>query len=224
MEKYWDPGNNTRYSRLHQQHSCSNSLRNHPIATTADIQLQSLNAQYLLNSISTANETNIGVNSSCSKASSSLDLEWENEYGHDNHALHHSWLFFPTPKSGPTVNSSNVSIATAITDNNTYISHNYQGQAAIKSNQLKRYPPRTSSRNSWSHISTPESLEWDVDEEQRDKLFTEDDNLDHETLQLLHEIEFLKNQVLSETGFDCLGITTYIDNNNENELDDNYNS
>lgn len=203
-------------------------MKNHPIATTADIQLQSLNAQYLLNSLSTANETNIGFNGSRA-SSSSLDLEWENEYGHDNHALHHSWLFFPGTKNGQhppatdTVNSSNVSIATAITDNNTYISHNYQAQA-IKSNQYKKLPPRTSSRNSWSHISTPESLEWDVDEDQRNKMYTEDDNLDHETLQLLHEIEFLKNQVLSETGFDCLGITTYIDNNNENEVDDNYNS
>lgn len=211
-------------------------MKSHPIAATADIQLQSLNAQYLLNSVSTANETNIGLNNVGSRASSSsLDLEWENEYGHDNHALHHSWLYFPTVTNNhqhqhplttdtDTVHSSNVSIATAVTENNTYISHHYQLQA-IKSNQLKKMPPRMSSRNnSWSHISTPDSLEWDVDEDQRNKMYTEDDNLDHETLQLLHEIEFLKNQVLSETGFDCLGITTYIDNNNENELDDNYNN
>ncbi|XP_055389429.1 probable serine/threonine-protein kinase dyrk1 [Condylostylus longicornis] len=59
---------------------------------------------------------------------------------------------------------------------------------------------RTPSRTSWSHISTPESLEWDIDEEQQKQLRVEDDNLDHETLELLHEIELLKNKVLNETG------------------------
>ncbi|KAI9578933.1 hypothetical protein GQX74_005816 [Glossina fuscipes] len=59
---------------------------------------------------------------------------------------------------------------------------------------------RNSSHNSWSHISTPESLEWDIDEEQQNQLYVEDDNLDHETLKLLHQIEQLKNRVLYETG------------------------
>nr|XP_036215924.1 uncharacterized protein LOC106621900 [Bactrocera oleae] len=57
-----------------------------------------------------------------------------------------------------------------------------------------------SSHNSWSHISTPESLEWDQDEEQQRQLRVEDDNLDDETLELLHQIEQLKNRVLDETG------------------------
>lgn len=59
---------------------------------------------------------------------------------------------------------------------------------------------RNSSHNSWSHISTPESLEWDIDEDQQQQLKMEDDNLDHETLKLLHQIEQLKNRVLYETG------------------------
>ncbi|XP_011181107.3 uncharacterized protein LOC105211403 [Zeugodacus cucurbitae] len=58
----------------------------------------------------------------------------------------------------------------------------------------------SSSHNSWSHISTPESLEWDQDEEQQRQLRVEDDNLDDETLELLHQIEQLKNRVLDETG------------------------
>ncbi|XP_055907464.1 uncharacterized protein LOC129942509 [Eupeodes corollae] len=65
---------------------------------------------------------------------------------------------------------------------------------------------RTSSRTSWSHISTPESLEWDIDEDQTNRMRLEDDNLDHETLELLHQIEMLKNKVLNETGDGLDGI------------------
>lgn len=68
---------------------------------------------------------------------------------------------------------------------------------------------RNSSHNSWSHISTPESLEWDIDDEQQQQLRVEDDNLDHETLKLLHQIEQLKNRVLYETGeglFDLMDV------------------
>uniref|UniRef100_A0A1A9X088 Uncharacterized protein n=1 Tax=Glossina brevipalpis TaxID=37001 RepID=A0A1A9X088_9MUSC len=78
---------------------------------------------------------------------------------------------------------------------------------------------RNSSHNSWSHISTPESLEWDIDEEQQSQLYVEDDNLDHETLKLLHQIEQLKNRVLYETGdglfVDFEDPTKTLDNDND---------
>lgn len=48
-----------------------------------------------------------------------------------------------------------------------------------------------------SHRSTPDSLEWD---QQQDHLKSEVDSLDFETKELLNEIELLKNRVLSETG------------------------
>jgi hypothetical protein len=52
---------------------------------------------------------------------------------------------------------------------------------------------------SLSHLSTPDSLEWDANEEQ---LKSENDSLelDYETKELLYEIEQLKNRVLEETG------------------------
>jgi hypothetical protein len=52
---------------------------------------------------------------------------------------------------------------------------------------------------SLSHLSTPDSLEWDANE---DQLKSEHDSLelDYETKELLYEIEQLKNRVLEETG------------------------
>lgn len=66
--------------------------------------------------------------------------------------------------------------------------------------------------NSWStHRSTPDSLEWDVNADepttsaqQQQQLFalrsSDEDLLDTDTMELLQEIEWLKNQALSETG------------------------
>lgn len=51
----------------------------------------------------------------------------------------------------------------------------------------------------WSHTSTPDSLEWDVHEDDH-KFKSEEDSLDQETVELLNEIEWLKNQALIETG------------------------
>lgn len=74
------------------------------------------------------------------------------------------------------------------------------GQPSINERRNSSFTRTSSSHNSWSHISTPESLEWDQDEEQQRQLRLEDDNLDDETLELLHQIEQLKNRVLDETG------------------------
>lgn len=66
--------------------------------------------------------------------------------------------------------------------------------------------------SSWSHRSTPDSLEWDVDDARPNNAastmmppsFTlrssEEDLLDADTMELLQEIEWLKNRALSETG------------------------
>lgn len=51
----------------------------------------------------------------------------------------------------------------------------------------------------WSHTSTPDSLEWDTHDDER-KFKSEEDSLDQETVDLLNEIEWLKNQALIETG------------------------
>lgn len=51
----------------------------------------------------------------------------------------------------------------------------------------------------WSHTSTPDSLEWDAHADDR-KFKSEEDSLDQETVDLLNEIEWLKNRALIETG------------------------
>ena len=73
-----------------------------------------------------------------------------------------------------------------------------QTSVLSKKNVNKASKNGLSGATSWSHISTPDSLEWDIDQEQEIK--SEDDSLDHETRELLYEIEQLKNRVLSETG------------------------
>lgn len=50
-----------------------------------------------------------------------------------------------------------------------------------------------------SHTSTPDSLEWDIHEDDH-KFKSEEDSLDQETTDLLNEIEWLKNRALIETG------------------------
>lgn len=54
-------------------------------------------------------------------------------------------------------------------------------------------------KKNWSHTSTPDSLEWDTHEDDQ-KLKSEEDSLDQETVELLNEIEWLKNRALIETG------------------------
>lgn len=58
---------------------------------------------------------------------------------------------------------------------------------------------RAMSKTSGSHISTPDSLEWDVQEEEQTYKSETDDGLDMQTLELLEEIECWKNRTLDET-------------------------
>lgn len=61
-----------------------------------------------------------------------------------------------------------------------------------------------SNHSGLSHRSTPDSLEWDIDQ---DQMKSEADSLDFDTKELLNEIEELKNRVLNETG----GVQTEFD-------------
>ena len=58
---------------------------------------------------------------------------------------------------------------------------------------------KSKANTNWSHTSTPDSLEWDTHEDER-KFKSEEDSLDQETVDLLNEIEWLKNRALIETG------------------------
>lgn len=58
---------------------------------------------------------------------------------------------------------------------------------------------KSKSHTNWSHTSTPDSLEWDTHDDER-KFKSEEDSLDQETVDLLNEIEWLKNRALIETG------------------------
>ena len=171
-----------------------------------------------------------------SRASSSLDLEWEHEYQrnflmqscHDYAAVQALQQRQQPEKRPQQASDCNKNSQIELNDFvswqylnryeedeqlNSMASNSSFQSAAKKPFNEQRYNKlqnkiragsftRTSSHNSWSHISTPESLEWDVDEEQQQQqqLRMEDDGLDHETLKLLHQIEQLKNRVLYETG------------------------
>lgn len=58
---------------------------------------------------------------------------------------------------------------------------------------------KSKKNTNWSHTSTPDSLEWDIHEDDH-KFKSEEDSLDQETVELLNEIEWLKNRALIETG------------------------
>lgn len=157
-----------------------------------------------------------------SRASSSLDLEWEHEYSqlrqyqqqqqkelqqiHQQQQVRQQQQQTARPQDTPPslgANQPRYASLDQLTTTTTLATR----QTAAR--QLRRYGgslTRTSccssTQNSWSHISTPESLEWDIDaeHEQQRQLRQEDDNLDEETLKLLHQIEQLKHHVLQETG------------------------
>lgn len=184
-----------------------------------DIQLQNLDVHKLLNATTTPNkETELQsyVRLASSRASSSLDLEWEHEYSQlrqyqqrQQKEQQHQQPLQDTPPmvaSQPRYASLDqlTTAASLAASHGRY--HSVARQARLGGQRYGGSFTRTSccssTQNSWSHISTPESLEWDVDaeQEQQRQLRQEDDNLDEETLKLLHQIEQLKHHVLQETG------------------------
>ncbi|XP_067625174.1 putative uncharacterized protein DDB_G0271606 [Eurosta solidaginis] len=295
IDKFWEE-NDLQYTKLSNRNG-SEGL--------SDIQLQNLDVNNLLSNTILAKESALNYCMSeaqyaaaSSRASSSLDLEWEHEYGHirqiyqqQPHSAHRSTqsLLLTTNNSKNNLtqyansnitpthqlhvlnnnnnklsNSNNIHAFTTydnhplqvhLSDSWQYLSNdeeqiNSLASYAQNNSQSQSLPDATlnpaatsqvttplrttgerneqrlrmrrstqpvqqssinerrnnsftrsfSSQNSWSHISTPESLEWDQDEEQQRQLRVEDDNLDHQTLELLHQIEQLKNRVLDETG------------------------
>lgn len=181
IERFWSH-KELSYSRL-----------NKPIQKSVDIPLQSLDAHSLLltNHERIFRSEHTGMNPS--PASSSLDLEWEHEY---ENAQNYSWLVLPEETTIDDISSDDddddSSSEIKITSN--------EKQHGLEMNVCRRIiHKKPSSRTSWSHISTPESLEWDVNEDEH-KFKSEEDLLDNETIELLHEIEWLKNRALNETG------------------------
>lgn len=180
IERFWSH-KELSYSRL-----------NKPIQKSVDIPLQSLDAHSLLltNHERIFRSEHTGMNPS--PASSSLDLEWEHEY---ENAQNYSWLVLPEETTIDDISSDDDDDSSSeikITSN--------EKQHGLEMNVCRRIiHKKPSSRTSWSHISTPESLEWDVNEDEH-KFKSEEDLLDNETIELLHEIEWLKNRALNETG------------------------
>lgn len=187
LERFWTHPD-MRYSRLNK--STNSSI---------DIPLQNLDAHSLLafrpdRGIHYRHDLPSATNSS--PASSSLDLEWEHEYSNN-----HSWLLLPqeltidemssedddTTSNASTKNTSNRPHCR--TENDIQRKHQQQQQQQRKNGN---------SKISWSHISTPESLEWDINDDHQ--LRSEEDFFDSETIELLQEIEWLKNRALTETG------------------------
>lgn len=200
----------------------------------SDIQLQNLDVHKLINAnniMTPSKETELQsyTRMASSRASSSLDLEWEHEYSqlrqyqqqqqkemqqmHQQQQLRHQLEQQQQQQTArpqdtpPSLGANQPRYASLDQLTTTAASSLATRQTAAR--QLRRYGgslTRTSccssTQNSWSHISTPESLEWDIDaeHEQQRQLRQEDDNLDEETLKLLHQIEQLKHHVLQETG------------------------
>ncbi|XP_061386873.1 uncharacterized protein LOC133321817 [Musca vetustissima] len=236
LDKFWQH-QDTTYAKL------SNGNNGESFS---DIQLQNLDVTNLLITTGHTKESSVNYIPSrvpSSRASSSLDLEWEHEYSQMRHYQQHmikqrtqmlqtyqqlqmmdskpcdetsadeSWHYVSHEEDQLNSMASMSSMAELPSEAEIELaarqrSHKTKDsqrsgerRALLRSNsRLQRSITRNSSHNSWSHISTPESLEWDVDEEQQRQLHVEDDNLDHETLKLLHQIEQLKNRVLYETG------------------------
>lgn len=121
----------------------------------------------------------------------------------NGHSIELSQFSSPTPTQKLNRQNNN---CPPVTNARWQSRHSRQGSARSR-NDVKRPNSATNvdcetklkKNSSWSHTSTPDSLEWDVHEEDQ-KFKSEEDSLDQETVELLNEIEWLKNQALIETG------------------------
>ena len=188
IERFW-AHQDMRYSRL-----------NRTTTKSTEIPLQNLDAQLLLSTV--ADNTRTGCRSNevnQSPASSSLDLEWEHEYMNTQ-----PWLLMQSEQISAIDEMSSEDDESSESEkqfNNTSnhkktIKVTYEMQSKLEN---KKTHHQTSSRSSWSHISTPDSLEWDVNGDDQ-QYHTDEDLLDNDTMELLQEIEWLKNRALNETG------------------------
>lgn len=160
-------------------------------------------------------------------AGSSLDLEWEHEYDaiermqSSQDEAQNSWYNSDEDSSSssneekgrsielsqfssPTnrLNRQNNNYQPINTNTNSNRWHSRQRRKSlnrsISTTKLDHNIKMKKTKN-FSHTSTPDSLEWDVHEDDH-KFKSEEDSLDQETVELLNEIEWLKNRALIETG------------------------
>lgn len=197
LERFW-ANREMRYTRLGPMQS---SKPHHPpkvqIESDGDIPLQCLDAQLLL-----MHGKSFGDRSNGSPAGSSLDLEWEHEEfrtsSHQQHEQHqHSWLVLPEDSDVTTSSSSGDSSSASSNQRCAFVQPNPVVATGRKTES------RASGSDHWSHRSTPDSLEWDVNEADHERFQSNEDLLDTDTMELLQEIEWLKNRALSETGEAC---------------------
>lgn len=213
IERFWmrHRQNLSLYSRLNStMHQCSHSTKsnqNSNVDTVLpnDIQLHCLDATTLLSIHNRNRYRPESIDDASSLANSSLDLEWE----HEKHNT--SWLILQEDYSSGSDDNGSTSEMSRRTPNKRSQCKQMLNHASLNSSRQNsrqdilphraKYSNnrRSKSNNSWSHISTPDSLEWDVHEDDQ-KFKSEEDLLDHETMELLHEIEWLKNRALDETG------------------------
>ncbi|XP_053696440.1 uncharacterized protein LOC128743797 [Sabethes cyaneus] len=219
--KFWKR-KDVEYSRLNKSNNnfvdrCNSSNNQ---TSGSEIQLQCLDAHSLLLVSKDSNARRNGYHDlntdMTSTPGSSLDLEWENDYGYQ----HNPWALRPNddqqqlayPNRTDSVfkveewstlkkSKDRINSIRRLDRNGT----NRSGpdfplaSAAANDSGALGTPSICGSYASSSHISTPEdSLEWDVDQDRQ--LKSENESLDLETKELLLEIEQLKNRVLNETG------------------------
>lgn len=231
--------NSTAQPQMHSDRYHRTDVRG--IGSDVDnIPLQCLDAHLLLSATERRNRpARLSPNQSAS--SSSLDLEWEHEAGGSQRVTwigtaddsEEATTASSASSSASTSSSSsssargrqvrrptqrrrlsmrNAAIAKAPTTEITPATiSTAPATAAETSTTAAAVPANLSRTSSWSHRSTPDSLEWDVDDARPGAATamhhrfagvrsSEEDLLDTDTMELLQEIEWLKNQALSETG------------------------
>lgn len=182
-----------------------------------DIPLQCLDAQLLLaNSNATEhNNDHLVMAVNPSPASSSLDLEWEHECLSQRPAnvlQQSSWMVVPEEVE---VNVTSRDELSSSSDGSSIRNEEILEKGSIKcQSSVQSFVNSSGRRNgrlgSWSHISTPDSLEWDVNCDDDRPFRSDNDLLDNETIELLHEIEWLMNRALNETGESLRGDVTLV--------------
>ncbi|XP_062551309.1 uncharacterized protein LOC134216435 [Armigeres subalbatus] len=231
--KFWKRKGDVEYSRLNKSNNnfISKGNQSDHQKSGSEIPLQCLDAHSLLLVSKDSNTRKNGYHDLntdvTSTPGSSLDLEWENDYGYQNshwqlRASDDQQLPYTTAMD-PVFKVEEWSILKKSKDRINFIrkldrassvriQDNANGpNAGGSSHPLSSVGGNGSgnigtpsivscgSNASSSHISTPEdSLEWDIDQDRQ--LKSENESLDLETKELLLEIEQLKNRVLNETG------------------------
>lgn len=218
LNKTTTPGPVNDYTEFDRDHPALGSGSN-----MLDISLQCLDAKSLLilardgDKLPQYRELGAAATTTTSSQySSSLDLEWEHEYGGGGGGVSNGGGSgsienacggaIPHPSSSNQMVWFNINAADATgvrrspsLSSNSSEKKDNSVECSAKMLSIDRGGHAKPS--SWSHISTPDSMEWDVDEEDHKlKSEVDGDSVDLDTRELLYEIEQLKNRVLKETG------------------------